>query len=197
MPKIVDKAQKRYEIADASKELLLQKGIAQLTVSEVAKHAGIGKGTIYQYFKSKDDIVFAIFNALIDQELEELDKDIEVLPDFDAKLFRFFDFILNVKKNCTCEKKVYLEYLAIAINSDNEEMINFNLECREKLQKRLRKIVDEAIAKKQIKEMAKECIFGLYALEKGFILLDGTENNIDLKDEAKKFLKAFIELVKL
>jgi len=75
LPKIVDKEQKRLEIASKSKELLIEKGIAKLTVSEVAKNAGIGKGTIYQYFSSKDDIVFAVIDAYIEDELIRLDND--------------------------------------------------------------------------------------------------------------------------
>ncbi len=60
MPKIVNKLQKRQDIALSSTELFIEKGFYKLTVSEVAKNAKVAKGTIYEYFESKEDIVFAI-----------------------------------------------------------------------------------------------------------------------------------------
>ena len=59
---IVDKVQKRKDIALACKELFFQRGINDLTISEVAKTAGVGKGTIYEYFNNKEEIVFEIVN---------------------------------------------------------------------------------------------------------------------------------------
>ena len=60
MPKIVDKEQKRREIALSCSNLIHEIGIRKLTVAQVAKTAGIGKGTIYEYFENKDDIVLKL-----------------------------------------------------------------------------------------------------------------------------------------
>lgn len=38
-----------------------QKGYARATVAEIAARAKIGKGTIYEYFASKEDLFFAVF----------------------------------------------------------------------------------------------------------------------------------------
>ncbi|WP_294966581.1 TetR/AcrR family transcriptional regulator, partial [Sulfurimonas sp.] len=62
---IVDKIQKRKDIALACQDIFIQKGINDLTVSQIAKAAGVGKGTIYDYFKNKEDIVFEIVNILM------------------------------------------------------------------------------------------------------------------------------------
>ncbi len=43
---IVDKLQKRKDIALACKEIFFQHGIKDLTISHIAKTAGVGKGTI-------------------------------------------------------------------------------------------------------------------------------------------------------
>ena len=43
---IVDKVQKRSDIAFSCKKLILDKGIKNITISEIAKTAGVGKGTI-------------------------------------------------------------------------------------------------------------------------------------------------------
>ena len=67
---IVDKIQKRKDIALSCKELFFQNGINDLTVSQVAKTAGVGKGTIYDYFKNKEEIVFEIVNILMQEHNE-------------------------------------------------------------------------------------------------------------------------------
>ncbi len=58
-PKIVNKGQRRREIAEAALAVLADNGFAEASISRVAKAAGIGKGTVYEYFASKDELVFA------------------------------------------------------------------------------------------------------------------------------------------
>ncbi len=60
-PKFVDRDKKREHIALVALSHFSQKGFAVTSMSQVAKSAGIGKGTIYEYFKSKDALIrFAI-----------------------------------------------------------------------------------------------------------------------------------------
>lgn len=55
------------QILDALGELLKQKSIQTISVSEIAQTAGIGKGSIYYYFPSKD----AIYNALVERSYKK------------------------------------------------------------------------------------------------------------------------------
>lgn len=58
---------KKYDIIlDALQKLLEEKTIQNISVSEIAQKAGIGKGSIYYYFPSKD----AILDALIERSYE-------------------------------------------------------------------------------------------------------------------------------
>lgn len=58
--------QKSEKILDALQQLLEEKSIQHISVSEIAAKAGIGKGSIYYYFPSKD----AIVDALIERSYE-------------------------------------------------------------------------------------------------------------------------------
>src|SRR5262249_27974484 len=49
----------RSHIIDRAIELFSARGIDDVTVEEIAEVADIGKGTIYNYFKTKEDIVVA------------------------------------------------------------------------------------------------------------------------------------------
>lgn len=47
---------KRKKIIQASEKLFLKRRFHEVTLDEVARAAGVGKGTIYLYFKDKDDL---------------------------------------------------------------------------------------------------------------------------------------------
>lgn len=58
---------KYNKILDALQRLLESKELSTISVSEIAQEAGIGKGSVYYYFPSKD----AIFEALIKRNYEQ------------------------------------------------------------------------------------------------------------------------------
>lgn len=60
-PKFVDKEEKKRAILRAARKVFAQKGFASTKMEDIAKEAGIGKGTVYEYFRSKDDIFLALF----------------------------------------------------------------------------------------------------------------------------------------
>lgn len=70
-PRIVDKDEKKKLIVMAAMQVIAKNGLNNTKMVDIAKAAGIGKGTIYEYFKSKDDIFWAGFNFLMqDMEVE-------------------------------------------------------------------------------------------------------------------------------
>jgi len=48
-------------IYDATLKLVAKEGLAGLTMSRIAKEAGIGTGTLYVYFKGKEELINALF----------------------------------------------------------------------------------------------------------------------------------------
>ncbi len=69
------RGEKRPLILEAATELFAEQGFAAVTVAEIADRAGIGKGTVYEYFSSKDELLFAVFewmNEGIAQRIRDL-----------------------------------------------------------------------------------------------------------------------------
>lgn len=60
-------------ILSAALEIFAEKGYHDTTVDDIAKRAGIAKGSIYRYFPSKE----ALFNELIESRIQNLDSSIE------------------------------------------------------------------------------------------------------------------------
>jgi TetR/AcrR family fatty acid metabolism transcriptional regulator len=52
---------KHQRILDAAVKVFAQKGFFQSKVSEIAREAGVADGTVYLYFKNKDDLLISIF----------------------------------------------------------------------------------------------------------------------------------------
>jgi AcrR family transcriptional regulator len=63
-----EQAKRRREIFDASVSIFLKKGFQETSMREIADVAGMGKSTLYDYFKTKDEIMVFVF----EEELNEL-----------------------------------------------------------------------------------------------------------------------------
>lgn len=61
-----NKREKRARIVAAARALFSRKGFAASTTAEIAERAGIGAGTLFLYFASKDDLLVAIFREQMD-----------------------------------------------------------------------------------------------------------------------------------
>jgi AcrR family transcriptional regulator len=55
-----EKEQRRSDIIDAAETAFFSKGVTQATMDEVAQTAELSKGTLYLYFKNKEDLYLAI-----------------------------------------------------------------------------------------------------------------------------------------
>ena len=58
---------KRERILDAAERVFAKRGFFAARVSEIAKDAGVADGTIYLYFKNKDDLLISLFEARMRQ----------------------------------------------------------------------------------------------------------------------------------
>jgi AcrR family transcriptional regulator len=72
MKRIVKKpAERRKEIIQAARELFQEKDYNSVTMQGVMEKLKIAKGTIYHYFTSKEDLLEAVVEDLIDEALEQ------------------------------------------------------------------------------------------------------------------------------
>lgn len=59
------------EIMDAALELFTEKGFTATRMRDVAKKAGISKGTLYRYFENKEAIFRSVVHEMIEPKLDE------------------------------------------------------------------------------------------------------------------------------
>lgn len=64
----------RDQVAKAAVELFAEKGYANTSVQEVVERAGVTKGAMYHYYRSKDDLLFDIYERMLTLQREHLDE---------------------------------------------------------------------------------------------------------------------------
>lgn len=89
----------REKICHAALTLFTDRGIKSTTTREIAKKAGISEGTIYIYFKSKDELAYTLFS--------------QHMHDFREKLF---NSISHIDKSSAALQRLITEFYTFASN---------------------------------------------------------------------------------
>ncbi|MGB2908063.1 MAG: TetR/AcrR family transcriptional regulator [Candidatus Aminicenantaceae bacterium] len=90
MPKIIDKREKRAQILNVAIRIFAQRGVKNTKIADIAEVAGIGKGTVYEYFQSKDEIISASFRYFMEHVGEVIGWRVSELTDPLDKLMAYF-----------------------------------------------------------------------------------------------------------
>lgn len=94
------KEDKSLRILDAAIRVFARKGFYNSTIADVAKVAEVAEGTIYLYFKNKDDLLISIFEHSMGLFIEEAESELQLVEDPKEKLKRFISLHLRlVQKN--------------------------------------------------------------------------------------------------
>jgi TetR/AcrR family transcriptional regulator, fatty acid metabolism regulator protein len=79
---------KREAILRAAIKVFADKGYFNSKVSDIAGAAGIADGTVYLYFKSKDEVLHSIFDRAMEEFIAEGQRELATITDPEAKLRR-------------------------------------------------------------------------------------------------------------
>ena len=196
-PRKVNKDEKRREIALSCLDLIYEVGMKNLTVAEVARTAGIGKGTIYEYFENKEDIIFEIINIHIQEHHREFTEEVVKLDTIREKIELFFDFVLNDTEENLKHFEGYKEFLSIVLAEDNLSMKEFNCDKNEYFGGELIKIFAEGIAKGELKKEAIDLADGILTFQKGMALRKMSQANYHAREDFEKFMDTIFKLIEV
>lgn len=60
--------ERKDQIMNAAEEVFTQKGFSNARMDDIAEETGLSKGTLYLYYKSKDDLIIAILDRIFQRE---------------------------------------------------------------------------------------------------------------------------------
>lgn len=115
MPKIVDKDAMRTRILEAAMQTFSARGFHAAKMTDIAKAAGLAKGTLYLYFKSKE----ALTTALVKWIFQDIEHAImpksapQTLADYMAQI----SWALDAPKEARIETRMFFEVLGPGFNS--------------------------------------------------------------------------------
>lgn len=107
-----DKGDKRERILDAAYHLFLTRGLTDTKMIDIAKAAGIGKGTIYEYFVSKDELFVILFERKVLSIYRELDEILEHKTSAKSKLIAYVSFDTSLTKDVEVSRELIYKLLA-------------------------------------------------------------------------------------
>ena len=81
--------EKQEKILESSISIFLDKGFSKTKISDIAIKAGIGKGTVYEYFESKDNIFKECVKYILDTHMQHILRELDGLTDGVDKLQTF------------------------------------------------------------------------------------------------------------
>ena len=71
-PKLDKRALRAQRILDSAAQLLERWGYSRVTIDDIAKHAGIGKGTVYLHWPNRETLFMAVLQRELVQAIENL-----------------------------------------------------------------------------------------------------------------------------
>lgn len=93
-----EKEHRKEEIVDAAQKVFFEKGLHVATVDEIAEAAELSKGTIYVYYKSKEDLYLAvvmrgmqILHDMIERVIESEHNVVKALTRLQETYFEYFE----------------------------------------------------------------------------------------------------------
>lgn len=82
----------REKLLLAARRLASEEGINAISIRSLANKAGIATGTVYNYFKNKDEILLALTEAYWTEALAEISQEAQVLP-FPEQVRKIYAFL--------------------------------------------------------------------------------------------------------
>ncbi|MFZ5515694.1 MAG: TetR/AcrR family transcriptional regulator [Candidatus Zhuqueibacterota bacterium] len=110
--------EKRNRILKAATHIFAQNGFYNSKISEIARLAEVADGTIYLYFKNKDDLLISLFEEEMSKIIRNMRENIAKEKGFRNKIMKFIEIHLSL----IAENKELAEVLQIELRQSHKFM---------------------------------------------------------------------------
>ena len=175
---------KRQRILRAAEKLFTSRRFDEVTTDDIMHAAGVGKGTIYRYFKGKDDIFFQIAINGFDELCILLDKEVAKQGAFKEKLLLICQEIssfLNTRRHLL-QIMVIEDTLVFWLKQDIRKQWMAKLD---ELMTKVAKVLSEGIQEGQIRSdiPPKILAYSLIGMIRIWVQYLDTDSNTTFKSE--------------
>ncbi len=193
-PKIVNKTKKREEIANVAIETFAENGFESTSMNLIASRAGIGKGTLYQYFKSREELIFTAIEVCLSNHSKNLHKNLAGKGNCRKKLFdAVCSFVEYFFENHVSQGFLIQSTHLLSRTIYHDRVIKQFSEYRERFRSTIAQHIEKGCASGEFNKLSEEEIYlhsmNLVSFADGLFstcLLLGSKNQL------KNFCEAFL-----
>jgi AcrR family transcriptional regulator len=106
------RTEKAEKIADTALQLLQTRSFGSITMSQIAAKSGVGKGTLFNYFETKENIFMRLLLSGYQDYFENLIQDFQKLPSH-VSVEEFCNFMINQTQYLIRDKSVLVRLNAL------------------------------------------------------------------------------------
>lgn len=141
-------------IQEATLRVISRKGMAAATMQEIAAEAGVAKGTIYLYFRDRDELVEKTFQSAMGLLMERIDAALDLEVTFEEKLRA----VMQAKLAFFSESREFFRlYLTLRMPEGNaEKQQRQRQQCQPQYQSRVQKlmqVIEQSIERGEIRSV--------------------------------------------
>lgn len=103
-----DPEERKDEILHVAEILFTTKGYDATTTNDIIEKAGIARGTLYYYFRSKEEVLNAVIDRTVDKQVNKL---LETLHNSELNTLQKFEFIVSQGSQNSEEHEDIVEYI--------------------------------------------------------------------------------------
>jgi AcrR family transcriptional regulator len=145
-PIIVNKEEKRTGILKAAQVIFARKGFHKATIAEIAVEAGIGKGTVYEYFPDKRQLFRGCIKLFMNEVQAEVEKDLAAISDPVARIRNYINAIFKGYLKQSDNMELILIFWAEAVQSHEIVWRDIMMEVFEEVNAWLETTIQQGIA---------------------------------------------------
>ena len=142
----VDPDQRRKAILDAAAEVVVERGLSETRVTDVAERVGVSHGLVHYYFPTKDALVTATMRHLADADIQRLRKAIAAEPTAADRLQR----LLRVAVPTAATRDgwvLWVDAWSVALRDSTVREVHEELDAA--WSKALREVICDGVANKE------------------------------------------------
>lgn len=110
---------KRADILRCAADVFSGTGFHATTIQEIATAAGIGKGTVYEYFRTKEELFLAVYDSWMNEYENTVRERVEAATDPVAKVDAVRQSAVDFYQSRAQQAPLLLEFWAHALRSTN------------------------------------------------------------------------------
>lgn len=131
---------RRAEMIRGSVQLFKQKGFHRTTTREIAKAAGFSIGTLYEYIRTKEDVLYLVCDSIYDQvksRIEQMDLEQGTLENLKLGISHFF-YVID-------EMQDEVQVLYQEVKSLSKDVLPYVLEKEEEMTAMVEKLIQRCV----------------------------------------------------